>query len=412
MTPAQTPVHRRAAFRYPDFRLLFASRYLTIASHQMLLLAVSQFVYLKTHQPIYLGYIGLAIFLPRILFGLLAGYVADRFARRTVLMICRTVQLIAVVALMGHLHAGDDSMAVLFLLLALMGAANAFDAPASTSVVTQIVPPHHFNNAVTWNGMIFQAAMISGPALGGWLYALWDGPVAVLFFVAAMRLISLGLVSAMRIRVAGLDSAAFSWNTVLAGLRYVFAAPVILGTISLDLFAVLLGGAVALMPIFANDILRVGAEGLGWLRAAPAIGAALMAVVLTGLPPIRRAGQAMFICVAIFGMATIVFGISRDFYFSLFCLAVLGAADMVSVVIRGVLVQVETPPAMRGRVSAVNFIFIGASNELGEFESGLTASWFGTVPAVILGGAGTLVIAALWSRQFPELFAYRSRRET
>jgi len=301
----------------------------------------------------------------------------------------------------------SDWLWLVYVLLFLMGTANAFDGPANQAIVTQLVPPTVFGNAVTWNSSVMQIALVAGPALGGWFYALFGQAFFVFLIVAAIRFVSTLLVFFMRPQIDHIEKTGLSWKTMAAGLRYVFQKRIILGTISLDLFAVLLGGAVALMPIYANDILKVGPTGLGILRAAPSVGAALMAIILAHLPPLKRAGNTMLWCVALFGVATIFFGISRNFIFSLGCLAVLGAADMISVVVRHVLVQVQTPPAMRGRVSAINLIFIGASNELGEFESGLTAAWFGVVPAVIIGGVGTLAVVGVWAWRFPEIREFK-----
>ncbi|HEX5033958.1 MAG TPA: MFS transporter, partial [bacterium] len=382
-SPASPVVHPRAAFQSRDFRYFISARFLAWSSHQMMNVALGQWIYEWTRDPIYLGYLGLALFVPKIAFTIFAGHVADRFDRRRVILICRIFQFLAVVGL--ALVAGLDvkSLVGIYALVFLTGTANSFDGPSSQAIVPQLVPPDHFSNAVKWNSSIFQLGFIAGPMLAGWLYA-WFGRVEeVLFVVAGMRLASCLLVAAMRYRSVIIEKSVMNWNTLMAGLRFIMEKRVILGTISLDLFAVLLGGAVALLPVYANDILGVGAEGLGILRAAPAVGAGLTAVALAYLPPMRRAGSTMLVCVGLFGVFIILFGISTNFDFSIFCLFLLGAADMVSVVIRGVLVQVKTPNEMRGRVSAVNLIFIGASNELGEFESGLTAAWFGTVPAVV-----------------------------
>jgi MFS family permease len=396
-------VHPRAVFQHTDFRYFISARFLALASHQMMNVALGQWIYELTHNPIYLGYLGLSLFVPKIAFTLFAGHVADRYDRRQVILVCRMFQLLGVLGL--ALAAGFQFSAVwgIYLLLFFVGTANAFDGPASQAILPQLVPPAHFGNAVKWNSSIFQMAFIIGPVISGWIYAARGRADVVLYTVSAMRLASVFLVSRMRFRKAGDVSSPINWSTLLAGIRYVFEKRIILGTISLDLFAVLLGGAVALLPVYANTILGVGASGLGMLRAAPAVGAALMAVSLAYLPPLKRAGETMLVCVGLFGIFTILFGLSRNFHFSLFCLFVLGASDMISVIIRGTLVQIQTPDAMRGRVSAVNLIFIGASNELGEFESGITAAWFGTVPAVVIGGAGTLVVVGLWSWLFPEI---------
>lgn len=403
-------VHPRAAFGHFDFRQLFFSRFLSIVAYQMTVVVLAQFIYEQTHNPLNLGYIGLALFFPRFCLGLLAGYVADHFDRRVILLSCRLLQCISVVGIILFLHWAPEKLWVLYILLFLVGGATAFDSPASQSIVTQIVPTEHFSNAVKWNGIAYEASLVLGPALGGFLYGVWGGPIRVLYGVALLRFFSMLLVGSMKIRAGGLDASDISWKSLLAGIQYIRKKRVILGTISLDLFAVLFGGAVALMPVFANDILHVGPSGLGLLRAAPAVGAALMALAMAYGSRIQQNGRTMLVCVMIFGAATILFGLSRNFYFSLLCLSILGAADMVSVVIRGVMVQMETPPHMRGRVSAINFIFIGASNELGEFESGLTASWFGTVPAVLVGGLSTLGVVFLWNRWFPELGKYTPGR--
>ena len=369
--------------------------------------AVGQYVYELTHSAFHLGYVGLALFLPKFSFALLTGHVADRFDRRLVIMICRGLQLLVMVGLVFFALAASPRIEILYLLLFLMGTANAFEGPAAQSIVPHLVPKEHFANAVTWISTFFQSGLMIGPAVGGWLYGAVGGALNVFLIIAVIRLVATFLMREVRVRTGRLETSELSWKTLLAGLRYVFEYRVLLGAISLDLFAVLFGGAVALMPIYANDILHVGPTGLGFLRAAPAFGGALMALAFTHLPPMRKAGITMLWCVVLFGVMTILFGVSRSFPFSLACLFVLGAADMVSVVIRHTLVQMKTPPEMRGRVSAVNIIFIGASNELGEFESGLTAGWFGTVPAVVIGGLGTLAVVGLWAWRFPELRRYR-----
>jgi MFS family permease len=396
-------VHPRAAFRHRDFRYFLSARFLALASHQMLNVAVGQYIYLLTHNPLYLGYIGLSLFFPKFAFTVFTGHAADRYDRRQVILVCRTLQFFAVVGLVLVALMPLPHLWTIYSLLFLIGTANAFDGPASQSIVPQLVPTEHFSNAVTWNSSTMQIAFIVGPAASGWLYAIGGNAILVFAVVALMRLVSVFLIYLIKNRTQLLDKTEISWRTLLAGIHYVFKTKLILGIVSLDLMAVLLGGAVALLPIYANDILKVGASGLGMLRAAPALGAALMAISLVYLPPLKKAGSTMLWCVAIFGVSTILFGISKNFLFSLTCLFVLGSADMVSVVIRGVLVQTKTPNEMRGRVSAVNLVFIGASNELGEFESGLTATWFGVVPAVVLGGMGTLAVVGLWNWRFPEI---------
>ncbi len=408
MNDKSTQIHPRAAFAHRNFRLFVGARFPALCAHQMMIIALSQAIYEVTHSPLHLGYIGLTLFIPKISFTLFAGHTADRFDRRLVMLVCRSSQAFLTLALVLVASANFHPLWLFYAVLFLIGTAYAFDGPASQAVVTQIVPQDHFHNAVTWNSAFFQAAFILGPVLGGWLYALLRGAVPVLVIVAGMRFFSALLISRLTPQRDHIDVSEFSWKTLGAGLRYVFENRIILGALSMDLFAVLLGGATALLPVFANDILKVGAWGLGLLRTATALGAATVGLTLAYLPPMKNAGRKMFFCVGLFGLATIAFGLSRNFIFSLVCLALLGSADMVSVVIRQVLVQVKTPPAMRGRVSAVNLVFIGASNELGEFESGLTASWFGTVPAVVLGGLGTLAVVGLFAWRFPELRNYSS----
>jgi MFS family permease len=279
----------------------------------------------------------------------------------------------------------------------------SFNSPAGRALLPLLVPVEVFPNAVAWNATMFQGATILGPALGGILYAVFGGPAGVYGVSVVACGIATVALARMRLRTAARSKEEFTVRTVLAGLHYIWTHKLILGAISLDLFAVLLGGAVALLPVFAREILRTGPWGLGLLRAAPGVGAAFMAVALAYRPLRSRVGKIMLCCVAGFGVFTIVFGVSHNLTLSLISLVLVGASDMISVVVRGTLVQIATPDAVRGRVNAVDMIFIGASNELGEFESGLTAHWFGTVPAVIIGGAGTLVVVGLWAWLFPEL---------
>lgn len=405
-------VHAFSAFGHRDFRFYLSARFFSLIAHTMMTIAVSQAVYEMTHNPLHLGYIGLSLFLPKFLFTLPAGHVADRMDRRKIMMASRIATSLLTLAFIFYFLRGHRDLNILFALTFVMGIAQTFDGPASQAIVTQIVPQEHFENAVTWNSANFQTAFILGPALGGILYSALGAAAWVLCVVVALRIFSVFLVTPLAPRTDHIETSDVTWKQVIAGLRYVFQHRIILGAISLDLFAVLFGGAVALMPIYANDILKVGPTGLGILRAAPFAGSVLMALVLTRLPPIRRSGRALLVAVVVFGLGTILFGVSKNFYFSVACLVTMGAADMISVVIRHVLVQVQTPPSMRGRVSAVNLIFIGASNELGEFESGVTASWWGTVPATIIGGLGTLAVASLYAWRFPELRDYDRQKET
>lgn len=362
--------------------------------------AIGWQVYDLTREPLDLGYVGLAQFAPAIGLSLVTGHVADRFDRRRIVLVCYA----AIAALSFALALLPPSAGVLpiYALLVLFGTARAFMGPASQALGPHLVPANDFANAVAWSSSIWQVATILGPALGGVVYGFAGGPIV--FTVCGMTALSaVGFVGALRVRTGRMESAAPSLSTVFAGVRYVWSQKIVLGAISLDLFAVLLGGAVALLPIFARDILHAGPWALGMLRSAPAAGAAVMAVFLAHRPLKKHAGAIMLACVAIFGVATIVFGLSKSIVLSLVALALVGASDMVSVVVRLTLVQLSTPAAMRGRVSAVNSVFIGASNELGEFESGVTAAWLGPVTAVVVGGIGTLVVVGLWALAFPAL---------
>ena len=301
-----------------------------------------------------------------------------------------------------YLHRAG-SVAPIFAILGLVGAVRSFSMPASRALLPQLVPEEQFQSAVAWNSSIFQFATILGPAMGGLLYALFRGPAAV--YATALSAGTIAMLTTMRINVQSppLPRERLSPKTVFAGFRYIWKHKLVLGSISLDLFAVLLGGAVALLPVYAKEILVTGPWGLGLLRSAPGMGAAVMALLIAYKPIRSRAGATMLWCVAGFGVFTMVFGFSRNIVLSMISLIFVGAADMVSVVVRGVLIQVETPDEMRGRVNAVDMIFIGASNELGEFESGLAAQWLGAVPAVVLGGVGTILVTVLWAWIFPEL---------
>ncbi len=391
------------AFSYPDFGLYQLARLFTVMASEMLAVAVGWQVFEITKRPLDLGYVGLAMFWPSVVLFLPAGHAADRFNRRNIVTLCYAGLGVASTALFALTLAGSRSTHAIYAALTVVGVARAFNGAAGQSMVPLLVPEEHFPNAVAWAQTVFEAAVIIGPALGGLIYALFHGPAAV--YACSMIAAAISVVAVVRIRLNPVKRKREPVNldTVLAGLRFIWRRKLILGSISLDLFAVLLGGAVALLPVYARDILHTGPWGLGLLRSAPAVGAASMAVLLAHRPLRRHAGTTMLWCVAGFGVFTIVFGLSRNLYLSLGALVLLGASDMVSVIIRGTLVQLSTPDAMRGRVSAVNSLFIGTSNEFGQFESGVTAQWFGTVPAVVLGGVGTLVVIALWAWLFPEL---------
>jgi MFS family permease len=397
-----------AAFLSRDFRRYQLARVLVIIGAEAQTLAVAWLVYQITHSALYLGYTGLVLFLPGLFFLLPAGHAADRFDRRHVILVCYTLQAFCTTALLLFVWHGLHAVWPIFVVLFLIGSGRAFSGPASSALIPHLVPQEHFVNAVTWGATAFQIANVAGPSLGGILYTLpLHGRIAgasiVFFFTLATLLAFLWLIFSLHVLPGRMEHRVISTEVILAGIRYVWKTQILLGSISLDLFAVLLGGAVALMPIFAQDILHTGPRGLGLLRAAPAIGALVVSMWLTWRPMQRRAGAKMFFCVAVFGAATILFGVSKSLPLSLLALFFVGASDMVSVVIRSSILQLATPPEMRGRVSAVNSLFVGASNELGEFESGLTASWWGAVRAVVIGGIGSLTITGVWSFFFPNL---------
>jgi MFS family permease len=393
----------RIAFTHPDFVLFQIARFLIVAAVEMQAVAVGWQVYDITKRALDLGLVGLAQFLPGILLFLVSGHASDRFDRRKVLGTCYAGYALCSGLLLVIAQRGAHSVHSIYAVLILLGVVRSFNGTASRSILPQLVPEEHFANAVAWNATTFQAATILGPSLGGILYALFGGPSAV--YAAAMLTAVGALLSTFRIktRPQARRREATTVKTILAGLHFIWREKLVLGAISLDLFAVLLGGAVALLPVYAREILHTGPWGLGLLRTAPGVGAALMAVALAHRPLHGQAGPTLLWSVAGFGVFTILFGISTSLVLSLLSLIFLGASDMVSVIIRATLVQLRTPDEMRGRVTAVDMVFIGASNELGQFESGLTAQWFGTVPAVLLGGVGTLIVIALWAWKFPEL---------
>jgi MFS family permease len=391
------------ALHYPAYRLYLVGRFLGTIGVQMQSVAIGWQVYDLTHAPIALGFVGLAQFLPMLLLTLPAGDIADRHDRRLLLAGSYGVQTLSAAILLAASLLHLQALWPFYTAVAIFGAARAFSGTAGSSLVPRLVPPQALANASALSSSAFQTAVIIGPALGGALYLL--GP-AQLYGACCLVFLATGLTT-FALRVSGGAQPATpdpsALRRVVAGIRFVRRTPAVLGAISLDLFAVLLGGATALLPIYAGDILHVGPTGLGLLRSAPALGAAAMGLFLAHVPLERNAGPLMFGAVAIFGLATIVFGVSQSLTLSLIALIIMGASDMISVVVRITSVQLATPDEMRGRVSAVNLLFIGASNELGEVESGFTAALFGTVPAVVIGGLGTLLVVALWAWMFPEL---------
>jgi MFS family permease len=405
----------RSAFKSRDFRLYQTARLMVILGAEAQSVAVAWQVYALTHSALDLGYTGLALFLPGVFVMLAAGHAADRFDRRKIILLCYGLQAVCTAALLwlslSATALRGGRVWPIYSVLVGIGLGRAFSGPAASAMVPSLVPREDFVNAVTWGATVYQIANMSGPAVGGILFTLplagfateWNGAPVVYGFTLVMLLGFIVLVSMIRARMATSEKKAFSMKTVLAGLEYVWRAKLLLGSISLDLFAVLLGGATALLPIFATDILHAGPRGLGLLRAMPSVGALVVSLTMLIKPIKRRAGATMLVCVGIFGAATVVFGLSKSIWLSAVALVIVGASDMVSVVVRSSLLQLATPPEMRGRVSAVNWLFIGASNEFGEFESGVTAQWWGAVPAVVIGGIASMAVTASAAGLFPQL---------
>lgn len=393
----------RVAFTYPSFTIFQSARFGVVLATEMQSVAVGWQVYEITKQPLDLGLVGLAQFLPGILLFLVAGHVADRYHRGKLILVCFSGYALCSALLFLVTLRGGHSVYPIYAVLILLGVVRCFSAPASRAIVPQLIPEQHFANAVAWASTIFQGATIVGPSLGGVLYAAAHGPAVVYALASGVNISAAAATLLVKTQSKARAREPINVRTILAGFRYIWEHKTVLGSISLDLFAVLLGGAVALLPVYAREILLTGPWGLGLLRTAPGVGAAAMAIYLAHWPMRRRVGATMLWCVAGFGVFTILFGISHSLVLSLAALVMVGATDMVSVIVRAILVQLETPDEMRGRVNSVDMVFIGASNELGQFESGLTAHWFGTVPAVVLGGVGTLAVTALWAWMFPEL---------
>jgi MFS family permease len=370
---------------------------------EIFLVAVGWQIYELTNSALALGLVGLAQFLPQFLLALVAGHVADSFDRRRITAFCQLVKFsaIALLAVLSYLDVLTGE--IIYACTAAFGASHAFQQPALRALMPTLVERIDLPQCIAWNSGVRKAAIIAGPALGGLIYLVGPVPAyaasALCFFGAGV------LLSGIKLAHDALPSREpMTLASLFGGISYIRSRPVILGAISLDLFAILLGGATALLPVYARDILDTGPSGLGLLRAAPALGAVLVSLVLVRMPLNRHTGRVMFASVAAFGIATIVFGLSRSFALSFIALMVLGAGDMVSVVIRTSLVQLQTPDGMRGRVAAVNSIFTGTSNHLGQFESGLVAAWLGTVASVVIGGVGTILVAALWIKWFPALW--------
>src|SRR5580704_9269799 len=405
----------RSAFKSRAFRLFQPARWMVFLGAEARSVGVAWQGYALRHRGPDLGYTGLALFLPGVFVMLAAGHAADRYDRRKIILLCYTLQACCTAVLLwlslSATALRGGRIWPIYAVLVGIGLGRAFSGPAASAMLPSLVPKEHFVNAVTWGATVYQIANMSGPAVGGILFTLplagvaaaWNGAPVVYAFTLLMLLGFIVLVSMIRTKMVRTDKRAFSMKTMLAGLEYVWRAKLLLGSISLDLFAVLLGGATALLPIFATDILQAGPRGLGLLRAMPSVGALVVSLTLVVRPIKRKAGATMLICVGIFGAATVVFGLSKSIWLSALALVIVGASDMVSVVVRSSLLQLATPIEMRGRVSAVNWLFIGASNEFGEFESGVTAQWWGAVKAVVIGGLGSMVVTASAAGLFPKL---------
>ena len=396
----------QSAARDPSFALLWTSRLLSVISVQVLTVAVGWQLYDLTNNPLDLGLVGLFQFVPIVSLTLVVGSVADRYDRRLIVAACRVIESVCAAVLALGTLGGWLSAGLIFTTMAVLGCAQAFEQPTMSALMPGLVPRRELARAMVWYTTASQVARISGPALGGLLYLL--GPTMAYGVAACSFLLAAAATVPLKVQRTVGTKPPLSLESIFAGLAFTWRTPVILGSISLDLFVVLLGGATALLPIYARDILQTGPEGLGLLRSAPALGALLMSGVLMVFPIQDRVGRLLFGAVTIFGLATIVFGLSTSLPLSLGALMVLGASNFVSAVIRHSVVQLRTPDGMRGRVTAVFSLFTGTSNQLGDFESGLAAALFGAVPAVLIGGVGTVAVAGLWMGLFPEIRRMRT----
>jgi MFS family permease len=395
------PVPQGSAFRHRSYAFYWTSRFVATFATQIISVAVGWQVYDLTRNPFDLGIVGLVQFLPSLLLVLVTGAAADRFNRRGIMSLCLLLEAAVCFALLAVTWSGTRSVMPVFAILVVFGIARAFFGPASQSLLPNLVPSEDLANAIAWNSSSWQIATIVGPVAGGLLYGVSEYAAygsALALMIGAAFLVMIIPRPAQRV-----SAQSRSLAELFAGFRYVWNEKVVLGAISLDLFAVLLGGATALLPVYARDILHAGPWGLGLLRSAPGIGALIVAAWLTRHAIRDHAGLIMFVFVAGFGFFTVVFGASTAIWLSVLALALMGACDMISVYVRETLIQLWTPDAVRGRVNAVNMVFIGASNELGEFRAGLSAAWIGAVPAVIVGGIGTMTVALLWAIWFPQL---------
>ena len=393
-----------AALRLPSFRLYFTGHTILILGWQMQKIAVLYEIYERTDSAFHLGYVGLAQFAPFALLAIVAGHVTDTYNRKRILMAAAIVNALAALGLAWNSAYGTVNLTYVFLMLG--ACARAFQMPARRSFLPRIVPREQFPNAVMWHSSGFELSTMVGPAIGGLLIGVLGSATPIFLINSACLLTFVILVSLIPFVHKKLREAGVSMESLFAGFHFIRNSPVVFAAITLDMMGVLLGGAVAMMPIFARDILQVGPVGLGWLMSAPAVGAFSMALLQAHMRPAQRAGRRLLIAVAGFGLATIVFGLSRSFVLSLLMLCLLGVCDNISVVIRGVLVQMLTPDKMRGRVSAIDGLFIGTSNELGAFESGMVAGLVGPVFSVVTGGVGTILVVALVALTWPQLRRY------
>jgi MFS family permease len=390
-----------ALLKNKSLRLLMVARVSTNFAYQMITVAIGWQMYSLTHSAFYLGLIGLVQFLPMLFLSLFVGHISDRYDRRIIITLSQIIQSIFILILTSGNFSGWITKESFLIIIFFIAVAHSFEGPPMQALLPNIVSKDIFPRASALMSSVSEFAVIIGPAFGGILYAF--GPTLVYAITGALYLISGFLISQISIRKEEFKPAPANLKSLFAGISFIKSRPIILGAISLDLFAVLFGGATALLPIYASNILMIGSFGLGVLRSAPAIGALLMSAYLARKPLKNKVGRIMFTAVIFFGLSTIVFAISKSVIISFLALFILGASDVISVVIRSTLVQLNTPDNMRGRVSSVNMIFIGTSNQLGEFESGLTASLLGTVPAAFVGGIGTIVVVLIWMKLFPSI---------
>jgi MFS family permease len=404
--PTSAPAPSSLAFSYIGFRFFWLTTLSVSFAVQIMSVSIAWQIYDVTGSALLLGFVGLSLFLPSLLLILATGLTADRFNRRLIMAVCLGVEFVCAIGFLLFVNAQAHEVWPIFGILVLLGTARAFWGPAAQSLAPNLVPPQALANAITVNMSAWQFASIAGPAVGGLLYGV--SPSVAFGTGAVLLVFAMGCVLLIPKPVQRQSHQATSLETIFGGFRYIFSNKVVLGAISLDMFAVLMGGAVALLPVYAKDILNAGPQELGFLRAAPGVGAIVMALVLTRFPIRDHAGKLLFAFVGLFGAFTVLFGLSTTVWLSVVALALVGASDMVSVTIRETIMQLWTPEEVRGRVNAVNSVFIGASNELGEFRAGTVAHFIGPVPAVVIGGVGAVIVAITWSIIFPGLRDQRS----